>query len=86
MLDEASILNQEGLRWPDEFVRHKVIDLLGDLALLGMGLSGHVRVERGGHGLHHRLVRALLEDAGGSQDAKSSSSLASATVLAGSLN
>lgn len=86
VLDEASILNQEGLRWPDEFVRHKVIDLLGDLALLGMGLSGHVRVERGGHGLHHRLVRALLEDAGGSQDAKSSSSLASATVLAGSLN
>lgn len=86
VLDETSILNREGLRWPDEFVRHKVIDLLGDLALLGMAVSGHVRVEKGGHDLHHRLVRALLERERDAQEAKSSSSLARATVLAGSVN
>jgi UDP-3-O-[3-hydroxymyristoyl] N-acetylglucosamine deacetylase len=62
VLDDSGVVNGEGLRWPDEFVRHKVVDLLGDLALLGMPLQGHVRVERGGHGLHHRLLAALLDD------------------------
>jgi UDP-3-O-[3-hydroxymyristoyl] N-acetylglucosamine deacetylase len=62
VLDESRVLNREGLRWPDEFVRHKVLDLLGDLALLGMGLEAHVEVERGGHALHQRLVTELLAD------------------------
>jgi UDP-3-O-[3-hydroxymyristoyl] N-acetylglucosamine deacetylase len=62
VMDEYRVLNRDGLRWPDEFVRHKVLDLLGDLALLGLPLEGHVIVERGGHALHQRLVRALLED------------------------
>jgi UDP-3-O-[3-hydroxymyristoyl] N-acetylglucosamine deacetylase len=53
------ILNRGGLRFPDEFVRHKALDLVGDLALLGARLQGHVRVERGGHALHQRLVMAL---------------------------
>ena len=61
LLDEASVMNPDGLRWPDEFVRHKVLDLLGDLALLGVSIDGHVKVECGGHALHHRLVAALLE-------------------------
>jgi UDP-3-O-[3-hydroxymyristoyl] N-acetylglucosamine deacetylase len=61
VLDEKKVLNAEGLRWPDEFVRHKVIDLVGDLALLGASLHAHVRVEKGGHRLHHRLVRALVD-------------------------
>lgn len=86
VLDETRVLNADGLRWPDEFVRHKVIDLLGDLALLGMRLVGHVRVEKGGHRLHHHLVRALLDREGLDQPAKSSSSRASAAVLAGSVN
>ena len=60
VLDERGVLNPEGLRWPDEFVRHKVLDLLGDLALLGVRLAAHVRVERGGHALHHRLVEEIL--------------------------
>jgi len=60
VLDGQQVLNPEGLRWPDEFVRHKVLDLIGDLSLLGSRIQGHVRVERGGHSLHHRLVRALL--------------------------
>ncbi len=61
LLDDSRVLNPDGLRWPDEFVRHKVLDLLGDLALLGVSIDGHVKVECGGHALHHRLVAALLE-------------------------
>lgn len=53
------VLNRSGLRFADEFVRHKVLDLLGDLALLGARVQGHVRVDRGGHALHQRLVTAL---------------------------
>jgi UDP-3-O-[3-hydroxymyristoyl] N-acetylglucosamine deacetylase len=63
VLDHERVLNAGGLRWPDEFVRHKVVDLLGDLALLGLPIQGHVRVERGGHSLHQRLVRKILETA-----------------------
>ena len=61
VMDESRVLNRDGLRWPDEFVRHKVLDLIGDLALLGMPLVGHVIVERGGHALHQQLVSRLLE-------------------------
>jgi UDP-3-O-[3-hydroxymyristoyl] N-acetylglucosamine deacetylase len=60
VLDERRVLNPEGLRMPDEFVRHKALDLLGDFALLGMPLEGHVRVVRGGHALHQKLMDALL--------------------------
>ncbi len=63
VLDEEKILNQEGLRFHDEFVRHKVVDLVGDLALLGAPLRAHVSVEKGGHSLHHRLVRAVAKAA-----------------------
>jgi len=61
VLDDAGVRNVGGLRWPDEFVRHKIIDLIGDLALLGAPLRGHIRVERGGHALHQRLVEALID-------------------------
>jgi UDP-3-O-[3-hydroxymyristoyl] N-acetylglucosamine deacetylase len=57
------VLNRGGLRFPDEFVRHKALDLLGDLALLGARVRGHIRVERGGHALHQRLVAALASAA-----------------------
>jgi UDP-3-O-[3-hydroxymyristoyl] N-acetylglucosamine deacetylase len=60
VLDEQKVVNPEGLRWSDEFVRHKVLDLFGDLALLGMPLQAHVRAERGGHSLHQKLVASLL--------------------------
>ncbi|MFP6641801.1 MAG: UDP-3-O-acyl-N-acetylglucosamine deacetylase, partial [Myxococcota bacterium] len=71
VLGDVGILNPEGLRWPDEFVRHKALDLVGDLALLGGRLRGRVEVERGGHGLHHALLAALRADpdAGGLTDA-----------------
>ena len=61
VVGEEKILNDSGLRWPDEFVRHKIVDLLGDLALLGVSIRGHIEVERGGHRLHHGLVKALDE-------------------------
>lgn len=61
VLDAARVMNSEGLRWRDEFVRHKIVDLLGDLALLGLPIEGHVVVERGGHALHQRLVSELLD-------------------------
>ena len=54
------MINPDGLRWPDEFVRHKVLDLYGDLALLGAPIQGHIRAERGGHSMHLELVSAIL--------------------------
>jgi UDP-3-O-[3-hydroxymyristoyl] N-acetylglucosamine deacetylase len=60
VLDDRRVLNQGGLRFPDEFVRHKVLDLVGDLGLLGMPLLGHIEVERGGHALHQQLVERIL--------------------------
>jgi UDP-3-O-[3-hydroxymyristoyl] N-acetylglucosamine deacetylase len=62
VLDSRGVMNPEGLRWPDEFVRHKILDLFGDLSLLGMPIQGHVHVERGGHDLHLALVHALLDN------------------------
>ncbi len=62
VLGEEDVVNPEGLRWPDEFVRHKVLDLVGDLALLGMPIQGHVKAERGGHSLHQQLVSAILAE------------------------
>ena len=62
VLDGTRVLNRDGLRFPDEFVRHKVLDLLGDLAILGVRVEGHVRVERGGHALHQKLVAKLASD------------------------
>lgn len=62
VLDSRRVVNARGLRWPDEFVRHKIVDLLGDLALLGPPLRGHVKVERGGHALHHSLVQKILHE------------------------
>jgi UDP-3-O-[3-hydroxymyristoyl] N-acetylglucosamine deacetylase len=63
VIDSFSILNPGGLRFPDEFVRHKVLDILGDLALLGGVLLGRVVAHKSGHALHRTLVRRLAADA-----------------------
>ncbi len=63
VLGDQGLLNEDGLRFEDEFVRHKTLDLLGDLALLGAPLEAFVTVEKGGHRLHHKLVEAILERA-----------------------
>jgi UDP-3-O-[3-hydroxymyristoyl] N-acetylglucosamine deacetylase len=59
VLDDRRLLNST-LRFPDEFVRHKLLDLIGDLALLGRPLLGHVMAFKAGHDLHGRLVTELL--------------------------
>jgi len=56
------ILNPEGLRFPDECCRHKALDLIGDLALLGKPLLGHVIAERAGHAMHAALVARIMSD------------------------
>ena len=58
--DRRSVLNEEGLRFQDEFIRHKVLDLIGDLALLGSPVFGHVIADRSGHALHHGLMQAIV--------------------------
>jgi len=56
------VLNPEGLRMPDECCRHKALDLIGDLALLGKPLLGHVIAERAGHAMHAALVARIMSD------------------------
>jgi UDP-3-O-[3-hydroxymyristoyl] N-acetylglucosamine deacetylase len=60
-LGEDSVLNEEGLRYQDEFVRHKILDLIGDLSLAGMPVIGHVVAHKSGHGLNTRLAAKILE-------------------------
>jgi UDP-3-O-[3-hydroxymyristoyl] N-acetylglucosamine deacetylase len=59
VLDGRRVLNPGGLRHPEEFVRHKTLDLIGDLALLGLLLQGHVKAVRSGHALHQALVSEI---------------------------
>ncbi len=62
VFDEERLLNTEGLRYADECVRHKVLDVVGDLALAGLPLLGAYRSVRGGHKLNHAVLTALLAD------------------------
>ena len=61
VLTESGMLNETSLRYPDEFVRHKILDLLGDFALMGQQVLGRLTANRAGHALHTRFVAALLE-------------------------
>jgi len=62
ILDFRRVLNPEGLRFPDEFVRHKILDTLGDLMLLGLPIQGAYHGFKSGHALNLKLVQALLSD------------------------
>jgi len=62
VLGDAGVLNPEGLRFPDECVRHKILDALGDLALLGLPLLGRLEVSRGSHELHCRFLELLMRE------------------------
>jgi UDP-3-O-[3-hydroxymyristoyl] N-acetylglucosamine deacetylase len=59
-LGEDSILNEDGLRYKDEFVRHKILDLIGDMSLIGMPVIGHIVAHKSGHGLNTRMAAKLL--------------------------
>lgn len=64
VMDEYRVLNSEGLRLPDEFVRHKVLDAIGDLYLAGHPLLGSFSAHKSGHAMNNVLLRKLLSDAG----------------------
>jgi UDP-3-O-[3-hydroxymyristoyl] N-acetylglucosamine deacetylase len=60
VLDDRRILNKDGLRFPDEFVKHKILDAIGDLSLLGIPIIGHFVAYKSGHHLNNLLLKELL--------------------------
>ncbi|MDZ4853926.1 MAG: UDP-3-O-acyl-N-acetylglucosamine deacetylase [Nitrospirota bacterium] len=62
VLSQDGILNESGLRFTNEFVRHKILDLIGDFSLLGVPFIGHLTAERSGHAIHTRLVQQILNN------------------------
>jgi UDP-3-O-[3-hydroxymyristoyl] N-acetylglucosamine deacetylase len=62
VVDDSKILNEDGLRYADEFVKHKILDAIGDLYLLGHSLIGQFIGYKSGHGLNNKLLRTLLAD------------------------
>ena len=58
VLDDVGVMNEDGLRYEDEFVKHKILDAIGDLYLLGHSLIGEFSGHKSGHGLNNRLLRA----------------------------
>lgn len=61
VIDEDCVLNPDGLRFPDEFVRHKILDCIGDFSLLGMPILGHVILHKSGHAFNHAFLEKFLE-------------------------
>lgn len=61
VIGDTGVLNEEGLRFDDEFVRHKILDSIGDLSLAGHYIFGHVKAYKSGHDLNHKLVKELLK-------------------------
>lgn len=62
VLDQALVLNPDGLRYPDEFVRHKVLDALGDFKLAGISIQGLFKLHRAGHDLHKLILAEIFKD------------------------
>ena len=62
VLGEDRVMNEEGLRWHDEFVRHKALDAIGDISTLGRPLLGHIILFRAGHDLMNKLIHKLLAE------------------------
>ncbi|NPA65331.1 MAG: UDP-3-O-acyl-N-acetylglucosamine deacetylase [Epsilonproteobacteria bacterium] len=62
VLDDKKVLNPEGLRYEDEFVRHKILDAIGDMSLVGMSFVGNYEAFAGSHHLNHLLTKELLKD------------------------
>lgn len=81
-IGEDRILNPEGLRHPDEFVRHKTLDAVGDLALAGMPFIGHFRSYKGGHRLNWMALKALMADATAHEIVREPTRLEAGTVAA----
>lgn len=62
LVDETGIVNQGGLRYNDEFVRHKTLDFIGDIFLAGYFILGHFKASKAGHGINNKLLHKLFED------------------------
>jgi len=62
VVDDEKVLNPEGLRFKDEFVRHKILDLVGDLSLLGYPIKAYIIAEKAGHSSHVKFMKRLLEN------------------------
>ena len=60
MVDEYRVLNEDGLRYEDEFVKHKILDAIGDLYLLGNSLIGEFKAYKSGHALNNASLRQLM--------------------------
>jgi len=60
ILDDQGVVNPEGLRFQDEFVRHKILDSVGDLSLIGYPILGHVKAFKAGHDINHQVVEKIL--------------------------
>ena len=62
VVSETGVVNDDGLRYEDEFVRHKILDCIGDLALLGMPVIGHLVVSKSGHAFNHTFLKAFFDN------------------------
>jgi len=62
VIAEDRVMNPEGLRFPDEFVRHKILDCIGDFSLIGMPIIGHVVVEKSGHAFNHAFLKKFFDE------------------------
>ena len=62
VIDDTDVLNPEGLRYPDEFVRHKILDAIGDLYIVGAPIIGAFEGFKSGHAINNTLLRAVLAD------------------------
>ena len=83
VLDEFRVLNEDGLRYADEFVRHKILDAVGDLYLAGRPIIGAFEGHKSGHALNNKLVRALLADVEAWEEVSFTDPLAAPPVLYG---
>jgi UDP-3-O-[3-hydroxymyristoyl] N-acetylglucosamine deacetylase len=78
VLDDFKVINPEGLRFKDEFVRHKILDTIGDISLLGYEIAGKITTYKSGHHLHNLLCRKILATAGAYEIVSASSLTAEA--------
>lgn len=62
VVGQDAVLNADGLRYPDEFVRHKLLDCIGDFSLMGLPILGHIVTSRSGHAFHHRFLEKFFEE------------------------
>lgn len=62
VVDGENIMNPDGLRFPDEFVRHKILDCIGDFSLLGMPIQAHLVIHRSGHAFHHAFLQKFFQN------------------------